>query len=641
MARFNPSHPWKEGRHRTMSAILPLMVLFVASGLWVPLASGQIINYNGGPTMQGPIKVFFIFWEPTGSFFDSTTSTSDSTYQALLPRFVSDLAPSSYFNILTQYFGSCQSDSSSSCVIPNTAGIVSVGGTFTDTRAYPHAGSTTDPLQDSDIRAEIESAIRTNGWAVNPNNEFFVFTTAGTAECSDPAGGCTFLSSKGPAFCGYHESFRPFSPALGTIIYAFIADPACTIVRTAPNLASADSATEDISHELFESITDPMPDTATAWGGAGEIGDSCGGVLGTRRKDGSNVTLNTNNYLVQEIFSNDTLLCTLAFGPTVQLTAATGNDDLRFDSSVLATLRDGTGTAFQGLPFKTVMQSTWGDRTSQVRVFGVNNTTLGSVTLAMSPGGPGFDDEWKLQAFDLRVFDPQGNQLCDQNQSSSSTPIADMKQATPTFFLATPNCSPSTTTNAFDSIEIVIRTGNDDARSDSEVTATIPGQASGICLKPSQNSGLSGDPVCTQNGSGATDQQGHSTWDNFTNSDQVFKLPTTETAASGFSTMTVIFTNSDPSCDSFTHQGCDNWDIEGITVSVFNSQGPTPARTTLLNLGNLSGGSGDDCLARLKSPHNRNAMSVTFGLDGSGSHVYGDGKFAGNTTNCKNNGDGG
>jgi len=41
-------------------------------------------------------------------------------------------------------------------------------------------------------------------------------------------------------------------------------------------------------------------------------------------------------------------------------------------------------------------------------------------------------------------------------------------------------------------------------------------------------------------------------------------------------------------------------------------------------------------LARLKAPHNNNATTVTFGVGGT--HVYADGKVAGVTTTCKNNG---
>jgi hypothetical protein len=594
---------------------------------------GQVVQYHGGPTMQGPISVFLIFWEPsqpTPLFYDSSTGTSDATYRSLMSRFFRDVAPSSYFNILTQYFGACESNSSNSCVVPNASGTVTIpgNGVFVDPRPYPHAGTTADPLQDSDVRDEINKAITVNGWTVSNNSEFFVFTTAGINECADF--GCTFLSSKGPAFCAYHDS-------ADSVIYAFVADIGCVTPSPAPNLVSADGTVVVMSHEFFESVSDPFPNGATAWGGAGEIGDSCVGVLGPTQADGSNVQINGDDYDVQEIFSNDTLLCVIGFGPTLQLTANTGNDDLRYDSAVTATLA-GTAGPFQGVPFKTTTQSTWGDRTSQVRVFGINQTTMNSIGLAMSPGGPGNDDEWKLASLDVRILDPLGNLICDQSLTASPGPLADLKLSSPTISFPTPNCAGGSVP-AWDSVEIEIRTGNDDARSDSEVTAMIAGQTMPLCLKPSTNSGLFGDPICTQNSSSATDQQGNNTWNTFTNSDQTFPLSPTETATSAFSTMTVTLVNSDPSCGNFGHQGCDNWDVEGIQVTVFNSKGGPPARTVLATIGNMTGGSSDDCLARLKAPKNNNATAATFGLDGTGSHVYANGKETGTTTGCKNNGD--
>src|SRR5579862_3621648 len=45
------------------------------------------VEYRGGPTIQGPITVFLIFWEPTtptSLFYDTTTSTSDANYRTVI-----------------------------------------------------------------------------------------------------------------------------------------------------------------------------------------------------------------------------------------------------------------------------------------------------------------------------------------------------------------------------------------------------------------------------------------------------------------------------------------------------------------------------------------------------------------------------
>ena len=69
---------------------------------------------------------------PPGPAFDSSTSTSDANYRTVIPRFFTDVAPSAYFNILTQYYGECESNSSNSCVVPNASGTVTLGGTISD-----------------------------------------------------------------------------------------------------------------------------------------------------------------------------------------------------------------------------------------------------------------------------------------------------------------------------------------------------------------------------------------------------------------------------------------------------------------------------------------------------------------------------
>lgn len=584
------------------------------------VASAQV-EYKGGPTMQGPITVFLIFWEPTTPtpfFYDSSTSTSDANYRTIIPQFFTNLTPSSYFNILTQYYGACNSNSSNSCVVANAQGSVTVGGTFQDPRPYPHPGSQQEPLQDSDIRDEIQFAMAQpqNNWTASINTEFFVFTTAGIQECNQF--GCTFSSSQGPAFCGYHDSFGS-----GPIIYAYIPDPACIAPSPAPNQKSTDSAISSAAHEFLETVSDPLGNHNDGWlDKAGEIADRCQGLTPPTLSDGSDVSMFGNPYIVPFIFSNDNLQCVLSFGPTVQLTASTGDDDLRFDSQLTATL-SGTSGPFQGVTFKTLTQPTWADRTSQVRVFGINQTQLSSVGLTMAPGDLGHD-EWKLAALDVRILDPLGNLLCDQDLTANPGPLADMKFGATTASFATPNCAATAPPPAWDSIEFQIRTGNDNAQDGSEVTASVAGQNAAFCLKPSTSSSMV-DFVCPQNGSGAKDQQGNSTWNNFTNSDQTFSLSPTESSTSSFSTVTVSFRNNSG----------DNWDIEGISVTVFNSKGPTPPRTTLINIGNLTGGSSDDCLARLKTPSD--STQATFGMDGS--HVYADGKAAGQITNCKNNGD--
>ena len=179
----------------------------------------------------------------------------------------------------------------------------------------------------------------------------------------------------------------------------------------------------------------------------------------------------------------------------------------------------------------------------------------------------------------------------------------------------------------FDRVAIVLKTGNDNAGSGVEITGHLSGQSASFCLKPSTD--LAPDEICP-NGPGAKDQNRKDTWDNWSVNSLNFALDTLQTSAAGFGTITITMRQT--GCSTF----CDNWDIQGITVTAIDSTGTLPP-VTLVNMSNPN--NGDNCIARLKGPPN--ATTVRFGLDGTKSHVYVDGTGAeqGETTTCKNNGD--
>jgi hypothetical protein len=169
--------------------------------------------------------------------------------------------------------------------------------------------------------------------------------------------------------------------------------------------------------------------------------------------------------------------------------------------------------------------------------------------------------------------------------------------------------------------KITIETGNDDARSDTELQATINGEPA-FCLKPSNNA--NSDGVCN-NGGSAHDQNGQQSWNNFTSSTQTFNLVTPQ-PLSAINSMTISLFEHNSGFESD-----DNWDIQGITVVLTDTTGATKTVLTLSNPNN-----GNNCIARLKgSP---NSTTVKFGLNGTNSHVYAGGNANGQTTTCANNG---
>lgn len=130
--------------------------------------------------------------------------------------------------------------------------------------------------------------------------------------------------------------------------------------------------------------------------------------------------------------------------------------------------------------------------------------------------------------------------------------------------------------NTFSAVQITIATGNDNARSDTEITATLPGQRP-ICLKPSNNANP--NSTCNNNGH-AADQNGNQEWKNWSSSKQQFPLSSPQ-PRTAFSTITIQLTTHNNGTE-----GDDDWDIQGINVLALptdTSQSPV----TLLNVGNL------------------------------------------------------
>ena len=133
------------------------------------------------------------------------------------------------------------------------------------------------------------------------------------------------------------------------------------------------------------------------------------------------------------------------------------------------------------------------------------------------------------------------------------------------------------------SVTMIIGTGNDDARSDTELQAALPGVPT-ICLKPSNNA--NSDSVCP-NGGSSHDQQGNQSWGNFTTSAQTFPFPPVPAPSLTTLNITLFEHNNGFETD-------DNWDIQSITVIATDTNNDT---APLLNVGNPP--NGNNCIVRL------------------------------------------
>lgn len=245
------------------------------------------LQYNGGPVEATGSKNYMIFWEPTGSVVATN-------YNATLAQFFGDVGGSTLYGVATQYY---QTTGSTQQNIANTS---AAGGTWTDTSTYP---STT--LQDSDMQAEVSKAIAANHWPTGIGNEYFVFLAQGENECMGSS--CSFSN-----YCAYHGDYA-LSGA--TVLYAAMpyagTDLAGCGIQTGggtPNGAATDAEISVASHEMMETVTDPL---LSAWFDASgsEIGDKCAYTYGPTAANGSDLTINGHPYIVQEEFSNSAVGC--------------------------------------------------------------------------------------------------------------------------------------------------------------------------------------------------------------------------------------------------------------------------------------------------------------------------------------------
>jgi phosphate-induced protein 1 len=255
-------------------------------------------HYHGGSVMES-FRAYLIFWLPPE--FSYEPYGSSARFESLISRYFSDVGGSALYGLLTQYWG-LQGQ------IHNRA---ELGGVYRDTRPYPASGTRSHPLVDSDITAEIGRVMKLNGWSEAPTNEFFVITGFNVQECflANHRDGCSFYTGHDD-YCAYHDHS-------GGLIYAYVSvsNFCVSLPGNSPNGDTiADRAISVISHEQFESVTDPLID---GWYGGtvqeSEVADICQEHYGQLRADGSNVTLsNGHRYIVQEEWSRRASRCTLS-----------------------------------------------------------------------------------------------------------------------------------------------------------------------------------------------------------------------------------------------------------------------------------------------------------------------------------------
>jgi hypothetical protein len=277
----------------------------------------NLVYHSPGQVMRAPVN-YTIFWQPPGS------TAFPAGYEAGIQSFFQDVGGTPYYNIVTQY------GDSSGQPVPNQT---SFGGAWTDTSAFPHAGTIADPLTDGDIQQAVKAAISANpAWqAPSLSTLYFVYLPPGVAQCMS-AGSCFALQGEPAAtgtYCAYHSEFSP-EDIYGAMPFNGSSPTCLSLTPTTQGMTDAQHALNTelsvTAHEMFESNTDP---NLNAWFGTGglddEIGDKCNFFFGPTLPDpyptnpypnGVNIVLHGDGYEIQTQWSNNNVSgCVKRYGP--------------------------------------------------------------------------------------------------------------------------------------------------------------------------------------------------------------------------------------------------------------------------------------------------------------------------------------
>jgi hypothetical protein len=259
------------------------------------------LTYNGGPVVR-IAEQHPIFLLPNGSCPIAKCWGDPET-------FLRDLWMSEFIHITDQYVGA------------------------TANNRYPLAAHKlisykptpkTKPLTDADMIAVVHSVAVSLGGMAGYSNIYHVFLPPGQDECFTATDGICY-SPDVPAtfvFCGYHSSadFKDIGHVLYTV-EPFQNVQGCSVRPGTPNGQLVDSTNNVLSHEVFETITDP---DGTAWFNFtsvslqfAEIGDECSFFvfLPISPKvmapffDPSVSTIGNHRYAVQPEYANDDHAC--------------------------------------------------------------------------------------------------------------------------------------------------------------------------------------------------------------------------------------------------------------------------------------------------------------------------------------------
>jgi hypothetical protein len=256
--------------------------------------------YHSGGSIMPTVVIYSIFWIPPHLQNGGATSLS-AAYQSLMSRLASDYPAHGIDNNNTQYF---QTIGTATTYIRNVG---SNGGAYVDTAALPRSGCSDSAtpgncITDAQIHTEIQKVMGLKGWTGGLNHIFLLYTSSGEGSCfASNNTSCAYVQ-----YCAYH-SFISSSPP---VIYGNIPYGNTTVCQLAGtpspyNYPVADAAVSISSHEVSESITDPLLNALFTSDGS-EIGDLCAYNYGNNTWDSgkANQAWSGHFYELQMEFDN-------------------------------------------------------------------------------------------------------------------------------------------------------------------------------------------------------------------------------------------------------------------------------------------------------------------------------------------------
>ncbi len=244
-------------------------------------SSPGVVQYHGGPVLHSE-TAYVIFWEPGGTHVISANS------KAVLTQYLTDASKDSgltnnVYGVLTQYTDTTRSGALYQQATPQIVD---------DTQAYPTqstscslAAGMTACVTDAQIQAEITRLITAGHLptGTGANAPIYFMVTPTDVNVCISGGQCASNN-----FCAYHDFFTlSGTPVLyASVPFAVWAngsvkgcqDDGTSVYQSPAGKLHGDQGyqiADNLSHELSETITDPLINAWFSGGNGSEVGDLC------------------------------------------------------------------------------------------------------------------------------------------------------------------------------------------------------------------------------------------------------------------------------------------------------------------------------------------------------------------------------